>query len=74
MNPNITDVLQKLTIEEINNAIVKIQKLIDNLHDELSTLKVSKVKKEMGLNYMTIREKQRQYQRNYYIQRKQGKR
>jgi hypothetical protein len=27
----------------------------------------------MGINYLTIREQQRQYQRQYYLKRKQGK-
>ena len=74
MNQNIIDVFQNLKLEEINKAITKTQKMINNLQDELCTLKVIKIKKEMGINYLTIREKQRQYQRQYYLKRKQGKR
>ena len=73
MNQNIIDVFQNLKVEEINKAITKTQKIINNLQDELCTLKVIKIKKEMGINYLTIREQQRQYQRQYYLKRKQGK-
>ena len=74
MNQNIIDTYHNLPVEEINNAITKTQKKINNLQDELCTLKVIKIKKEMGINYLTIREKQRQYQRQYYLDRKYGKR
>ena len=73
MNQNIIDTYHNSSIDEIDNAIHKMQKFITTLQDELSTLKVIKVKKEMGINYMTAREPQRQYQRQYYLQRKQGK-
>ena len=73
MNQNIINEFQNLKVEEINKAITKTQKIINNLQDELCTLKVIKIKKEMGINYLTIREQQRQYQRQYYLKRKQGK-
>ena len=73
MNQNIIDTYHNSSIDEIDNAIHKMQKFITTLQDELSTLKVIKVKKELGINYMTAREQQRQYQRQYYLQRKQGK-
>jgi len=75
MNQNIMDTYRNLSIEEISNGITKTQEMINNLQDELSTLRVIKIKKEMGINYLTIREKQRQYQRQYYFKRKEyGKR
>lgn len=73
MNQNIIDEFQNLKVEEINKAITKTQKMINNLQDELCTLRVIKIKKEMGINYLTTREQQRQYQRQYYLKRKQGK-
>ena len=73
MDYSILEVYQKLSLKEVELAITQTQEQYNKISVTLNTLKVIKMKKEVGIDFITIRESQREYQRKYYLKKKYGK-